>query len=146
MDSDWKVCWKGLTDPDKWQVLSFVRPVPAPVKPFCRKSRNGLLNMGMRFCDLITKGSAEARGKSVELMPMAQVEDIQNAITFMQQQEEVEADRIGLWGPSSGAANVSYTAGIDPRVKCMVSVSGIGDMGRWFKAMRRYWEWKEFLK
>jgi hypothetical protein len=92
------------------------------------------------------QGVGRSEGQKCELMPMAQVEDIQNAITFMQQQEEVEADRIGLWGPSSGAANVSYTAGMDPRVKCMVSVSGIGDMGRWFKAMRRYWEWKEFLK
>jgi alpha-beta hydrolase superfamily lysophospholipase len=92
------------------------------------------------------QGVGRSEGKKCELMPVAQVEDIQKAITFMQQQEEVEADRIGLWGPSSGAANVSYTAGVDPRVKCMVSVSGIGDMGRWFKAMRRYWEWKEFLK
>ncbi len=92
------------------------------------------------------QGVGSSEGPKCELMPLNQVEDIQNAITFMQQQEEVEADRIGLWGPSSGAANVSYTAGMDSRVKCMVSVSGIGDMGRWFKAMRRYWEWKEFLK
>jgi len=74
------------------------------------------------------------------------VDDIRNAITFMQQQEEVNGGRIGLWGPSSGGANVSYTAGVDNRVKCMVSVSGMGDMGRWLKDMRRYWEWKDFLK
>jgi hypothetical protein len=92
------------------------------------------------------QGVGRSEGQKFELMPMAQVEDIQNAITFIQQQDEVDPERIGLWGPSSGAANVSYTAGIDPRVKCMVSVSGIGDMGRWFKAMRRYWEWKDFLK
>jgi alpha/beta superfamily hydrolase len=92
------------------------------------------------------QGVGRSEGQKCELMPMAQVDDIQNAITFMQQQDEVDADRMGIWGPSSGAANVSYIAGIDPRVKCMVSVSGIGDMERWFKAMRRYWEWKEFLK
>jgi alpha/beta superfamily hydrolase len=91
------------------------------------------------------QGVGSSEGSKCELMPMNQVEDIQNAITFMQQQEDVDSERIGLWGLSSGAANVSYTAGVDLRVKCMVSVSGIGDMGRWFKAMRRYWEWKEFL-
>ena len=92
------------------------------------------------------KGVGRSEGQKFELMPMAQVEDIQNAITFIQQQDEVDPERIGLWGPSSGAANVSYTAGVDLRVKCMVSVSDVGDMGRWFKAMRRYWEWKEFLE
>jgi dienelactone hydrolase len=91
-------------------------------------------------------GVGGSEGPKFELMPMAQVEDIRKAITFMQLQTDIDPERIGLWGPSSGAANVSYTAGIDSRVKCMVSVSGIGDMGRWFKAMRRYWEWKDFLK
>ncbi len=92
------------------------------------------------------RGVGESEGPGCELIPPAQVDDIRSAITFVQQQDEVDAERIGLWGPSSGAANVNYTAGVDSRVKCMVSVSGIGDMGRWFQAMRRYWEWKEFQK
>ena len=92
------------------------------------------------------RGFGESQGPQCRLIPLEQAEDIRSAITFMQQQDEVDGERIGLWGPSSGGANVSYTAGIDTRVKCMVSVSGMGDMGRWLQATRRYWEWKEFLK
>ncbi len=28
----------------------------------------------------------------------------------------------------------------------MVSVNGMGDLGRWLRGMRRYWEWLDFLK
>jgi len=92
------------------------------------------------------RGFGQSEGPKHRLIPSEQVEDIRNAITCMQLQPEVDSERIGLWGPSSGGANVSYTSGIDPRVKCMVSVSGMGDMGRWLQTIRRYWEWKEFLK
>lgn len=67
------------------------------------------------------------------LLPLAQVTDIQNAITFMQHQPEVNPDRIGLYGTSFGCANVAYTAGIDERVKCTVGVVGPGDCERQFR-------------
>jgi alpha-beta hydrolase superfamily lysophospholipase len=92
------------------------------------------------------RGFGESEGPECRLIPLEQVEDIRNAITCMQQQDEVDGDSIGLWGASSGGANVSYTAGVDTRVKCMVSVSGTGDMGRRMRESRRYWEWREFLK
>jgi hypothetical protein len=91
------------------------------------------------------RGFGQSEGPQHRLIPFEQVEDIRNAITCMQQQAEVDSERIGLWGPSSGGANVSYTTGVDSRVKCMVSVSGMGDMNRWLKTIRRYWEWREFL-
>ena len=92
------------------------------------------------------RGFGESEGTESRLIPWEQVDDIRNAITFMQLQGGVDGERIGLWGPSSGGANVSYTAGVDRRVKCMVSVSGMGDMGRWLRDIRRYWESKEFLQ
>jgi len=92
------------------------------------------------------RGFGESEGPVCRLIPMEQVEDIRNAITFVQQQPEVEAGRIGLWGAATGGANVSYTAGIDARVRCMVSVSGMADLGSWMRSLRRYWEWVEFLK
>ena len=67
------------------------------------------------------------------LIPMAQVTDIRSAITFMQYQPEVNAGRIGLYGTSFGCANVTYTAGIDERVKCAVGVVGPGDCERQFR-------------
>lgn len=67
------------------------------------------------------------------LIPLAQVADIRNAITFMQHQPEVNPDRIGLYGTSFGCANVVYTAGIDERVRCVVAVVGPGDCERQFR-------------
>ena len=67
------------------------------------------------------------------LIPMAQVADIRNAMTFMQHQPEVNPDRIGLYGTRFGCANVTYTAGIDERAKCTVGVVGPGDLERQFR-------------
>lgn len=92
------------------------------------------------------RGVGESEGPEYRLIPLEQVEDIRNAITFIQQQQEVDADRIGLFGAATGGANVSYVAGIDPRVKCIVSISGMGDLGRWARSARPYWEWLEWLK
>lgn len=92
------------------------------------------------------RGIGDSEGPQNRLIPLEQVEDIQNAVTFLQQQTGVDPGRIGLWGAATGGAEVSYVAGIDSRIKCMVSVNGMGDMGRWFRTIRRYWEWQEFLK
>ena len=92
------------------------------------------------------RGVGESEGPEYRLIPLEQVEDIRNAITFIQQQEEVDASRIGLFGAATGGAHVSYVAGIDQRAKCIVSVSGMGDLGRWARSNRRYWEWLDFIK
>ena len=80
------------------------------------------------------------------ILPLCQIEDIRNAITFLQLQPEVAADRIGLFGVSLGGAMVSYAAGVEERVKCTVSMCGIGDCGRWIRDSSRLWEWNELLK
>ena len=77
-----------------------------------------------------------------QILPMRQIEDIRNAITFLQYQPEVLSDRIGLLGVSLGGANVSYAAGVEERVKATVSVCGIGDCGRWIRDACHFWEWR----
>ncbi len=77
-----------------------------------------------------------------QILPMLQIQDIRNAVTFIQHQPEVIADRIGLLGVSLGGANVSYAAGVEERVKATVSVCGIGDCGRWIRDACHFWEWK----
>jgi fermentation-respiration switch protein FrsA (DUF1100 family) len=77
-----------------------------------------------------------------QIIPMLQIEDIRNAVTFLQHQSEVYADRIGLLGVSLGGANVSYATGVEERVKATVSVCGIGDCGRWIRDACHFWEWR----
>ncbi len=80
------------------------------------------------------------------ILPLYQIEDIRNAVTFLQLQPEVAAERIGLFGVSLGGAMVSYAAGVEERVKCTISMCGIGDCGRWIRDSSRLWEWNELLK
>lgn len=77
-----------------------------------------------------------------QIIPMRQIEDIRNAVTFLQNQPEVNPERIGLLGVSLGGANVSYAAGVEERVKATVAVCGIGDCGRWIRDTHHFWEWR----
>ena len=81
-----------------------------------------------------------------QIIPMRQIEDIRNAVTFLQNQPEVNPDRLGLFGVSLGGANVSYAAGVEERVKATVSVCGIGDCGRWIRDACHFWEWRALLQ
>jgi dienelactone hydrolase len=76
------------------------------------------------------RGFGESEGERGRLIPYEQVMDIRNSITFTETLDEVDPERIGLWGTSYGAANVIYTAGIDPRPRCIVAQVGFGDGGR----------------
>ena len=100
-----------------------------------------LVKRGFATLSFMHRGIGESEGPRHRLIPLEQVEDIQNALTFIEQQPAVDSGRLGLWGAATGGGNVTYVGGIDRRVKCLVSVSGTGDSGRWLKAIRRYWEW-----
>ncbi len=79
------------------------------------------------------RGFGESEGPRWRLIPHEQVVDIRSAITYLQCQPEVDAQRIGLWGTSYGGAHVPYVAGIDARVKCAVAQVGFGDGERLFR-------------
>ncbi len=56
-----------------------------------------------------------------------QAMDIRAAISFVAGEPRVDPGRIGIWGSSYGGGLVTWTAGNDPRVKCVVAqVPGLG--------------------
>ena len=69
-----------------------------------------------------------------ELIPSLQMSDLQDAITFAQSLEEVDPDKIALWGSSYSGGNVLQVAGLDHRVKAVLAqnpmVSGIENSAR----------------
>jgi len=83
------------------------------------------------------KGWGESEGPKTRLAPYGRVADVQAALTFLAAQPEVEASRLGIYGTSYGGATVVWVAAIDPRVKCTVSVVGIGNGARWTRGVRR---------
>ena len=60
-----------------------------------------------------------------------QTEDIRAAISFLAGEPSVDPQRIGIMGSSYGGGLVTYMAGTDPRVKCVVAqVPGLGGANR----------------
>jgi dienelactone hydrolase len=58
--------------------------------------------------------------KRTRLIPMDQVEDYRNAISYIQGEPGVDKDRIGVWGSSYAGGHVVTVAGLDARVKALV--------------------------
>jgi len=50
-----------------------------------------------------------------------QIEDFRNAITYALTLNEVDPERVGLWGTSLGGRNVLAATALDERVKCVLS-------------------------
>ena len=92
------------------------------------------------------KGWGQSEGVSpLRLVPHSRVSDVQAAMTFLGEQPEVDEERIGIYGTSYGGATVVWTAAIDQRAKCVVSVVGIGNGTRWMSRVRRMDEWFDLL-
>jgi uncharacterized protein len=53
--------------------------------------------------------------------PSMQLEDYRNAISYAETLDEVDADRIGVWGLSYSGGHALILGATDPRVKCVAS-------------------------
>jgi uncharacterized protein len=91
------------------------------------------------------KGWGDSEGPKSRLAPYSRVADVQAALTFLGAQPEVDAERLGIYGTSYGGATVVWVAAIDPRVKCVVAVVGIGNGTRWMRSVRRPDEYHDLL-
>jgi dienelactone hydrolase len=94
------------------------------------------------------RGWGDSEGKQRQwVMPMWQVEDIRNAISYMQTRADVDPNRIATYGSGgTGGGNAVYVAAIDERVKCAVCYLGISNGRDWLHCMRREYEWVDYLK
>jgi hypothetical protein len=105
-----------------------------------------LVGAGYVVLNFDYRGFGESEGPRYRLIPMEQVEDVRNAMTYLESRSEVDGRRIGLWGASLGGANCIYAAAMDPRAKCVVSLVGLGNGERQMHYLRREWEWQEFKR
>jgi len=76
----------------------------------------------------------EPRG---EIDPWVQVRDYRHAVTWLSLREEIDAERIGLWGTSYSGGHVLVVGAIDERVKCLVAqvpdIDGYEGLQRWIR-------------
>jgi dipeptidyl aminopeptidase/acylaminoacyl peptidase len=91
------------------------------------------------------KGWGDSDGPRSRLAPWSRVADVQAALTYLGALREVDPGRLGIYGTSYGGATVVWVAAIDPRVRCTVSVVGIGHGRRWMRSVRRPDEWFDLL-
>jgi dipeptidyl aminopeptidase/acylaminoacyl peptidase len=91
------------------------------------------------------KGWGDSEGPKSRLAPYSRVADVQAALTFLGAHPEVDAARLGIYGTSYGGATVVFVAAVDPRVKCVVSVVGVGNGARWMRSVRRPDEYHHLL-
>ena len=73
------------------------------------------------------RGFGASGGEKGRLVWREQVQDIRNAITFAGTLDEVNPEKIALWGTSYGGANIIETASQDHRVKCLVVQISFGN-------------------
>jgi uncharacterized protein len=76
--------------------------------------------------------SGGARRQHID--PNMQLEDYRNAISFAETLDEVDADRIGVWGLSYSGGHALILGATDPRVRCVVSQIPVVDG---YRNMRR---------
>jgi len=79
------------------------------------------------------------------IIPLEQIRDIRAAITYVQSRDEVDPDRVGLWGTSFGGGNAVATAALDQRVKCVVANIGVMRGARWLRSLRGPEQWHQLL-
>lgn len=58
-----------------------------------------------------------------EVDPAAQVQAYRDGLSFLAAREEVDPERLGLWGGSYSGGHVLVAAAHDPRVKCLVAMT-----------------------
>lgn len=93
------------------------------------------------------RGFGESEGLRWSLFPLGQVNDIVSAVSFLETLETVDAEKIGVVGFSYGGGNAVYAAAIDSRIKCMISVMGVGNGEKWLHYLRKdESDWQNFLK
>jgi cephalosporin-C deacetylase-like acetyl esterase len=80
------------------------------------------------------------------LDPWMQIRDYRNALSYLERHDDVDADRLGVWGISYSGGHALILGATDPRVKCLVSqipvVDGYENMRRVHGTMgyRRLWQ------
>lgn len=91
------------------------------------------------------RGMADSEGDKGTVLIEQQVEDIRNAVTFMQFQEDVDDQRLGLIGWGMGAANVILAAARGRNVAAVAALNGFYDGNRWLKSIHSYDEWTRII-
>jgi uncharacterized protein len=93
------------------------------------------------------RGCGKSEGQFGRVICLEQVEDLNNALTFLATHPAVDPARIGAIGSSFGGAVAVYAGGTNPRLAAVISNGGWGHGERKFRGQHRTPEaWAKFTK
>jgi len=87
------------------------------------------------------RGFGTSDGERGRVLPSEQVEDVRNAITLLQQQPDLDPERVGLIGWGFGGGIVVQAGAEDPRAVAVACLNGVGDAGRTVRDSHAYPDW-----
>jgi dipeptidyl aminopeptidase/acylaminoacyl peptidase len=93
------------------------------------------------------RGHGDSDGERGWIVPERMVEDLLNAVTYLETRTDVDPARIGAFGMGGiGAGNAILAAARDERIRCVAVQSVVGDGEAWLRGMRREYEWIEYRR
>jgi hypothetical protein len=101
-------------------------------------TKKGYIAFGFNY-----RGFSDNEGPAGVCKLNEQVDDIKNAVTFVQTLDAVNPDKIWLLGWGMGAALVAKATAEDDRVKAMAGLNGFYNGERWLRAINTY---ADFIK
>ncbi|GAA2085986.1 hypothetical protein GCM10009840_24200 [Pseudolysinimonas kribbensis] len=92
------------------------------------------------------RGFGDSEGDQGILSPADQLTDLRNSVTYLTTRDDVIADAIGCFGTGgTGGGNAVLLAGVDPRIRAVVSQVPVADGRDWLHRMRQEHEWIAYL-
>jgi dipeptidyl aminopeptidase/acylaminoacyl peptidase len=94
------------------------------------------------------RGFGDSGGDRGTLSPRMQLEDLINAVTYLETRPGIDGDRISAFGSGgTGGGNAVLLAATDPRIRCAVSQVPVADGADWLRRMRATEDdWEAFLE
>lgn len=115
--------------------------------PNTEQYHRGFVAAGYAFLAFDYRGFGDSEGERGWIRPQDQVEDILSAVTYAESRDDLDPDRIAMFGMGgTGSGNAIYAAALDERIKCVIAMSVVADGPAWLHGMRREYEWVEFVQ
>jgi pimeloyl-ACP methyl ester carboxylesterase len=132
--------------PQGWRAAAWHHAMPRVYGHSLNDSWTAFAEAGFVALTFDYRGYGGSEGIKRRLIPLEQIDDIRNAISYFETLPEIDPERIGLWGTSFGGANAPYTAAVDNRIRAVVGQVGFGDGERFLLDTRRFGEREVLLK